>query len=395
MELRGTTVHHCKELIAIAKQLSVTSDISEFILIVSAAARKISAADGSDFIIREDEDCFYAGENCEQTMFEGKRFRLSDCIAGRVLQQGKPAIVADVLADQDVLLDSYKETFVRSLCIVPVGDKNCAAAIGVYRKKIYSFSEEEIAQLRTLAEIVDFSFANFKIRSSQRREIVEAERKINAYSYSVSHDLRAPLRAVSGYVTMLRESQNQNGDNETRIKDRILANTVHMADLLEALRLYFVSGQKVLKKVQIPMSVMVRQITDELLASEKHRNIHIKIGDLPDVVADDLLLRQVWFNLVANAIKYTEKKSEASIEIDFMKKSGEIIFFVRDNGVGFDMRYHDKLFQVLQRMHSQREFKGAGVGLAIVEQIISKHGGKVLAESIQGEGATFYFSLPA
>lgn len=228
----------------------------------------------------------------------------------------------------------------------------------------------------------------------ERTEQLEAANKeLEAFTYSVSHDLRAPLRAINGYALMLHEDYETKLDDEgKRLIDTIRHNTIKMGTLIDDLLALSKLGRKELQNTKIQMNELVNNVLSDIAILFTNR-AEVQIGKLHDVKADYSLLYQVMFNLISNAIKYSSKETKPVIEIFSEEKNGDIIFSVKDNGVGFDMRYYDKLFGVFQRLHRQNEFEGVGVGLAIVQRIIAKHGGKVWAEGKVNEGAQFNFSL--
>ncbi len=225
-------------------------------------------------------------------------------------------------------------------------------------------------------------------------ELETANKELESFSYSVSHDLRAPLRAIDGYTKILEEDQFRNLDDDgKRMIGAILKNTKRMGDLIDDLLAFSRLGKKEINGLDINMNSVVKMIVDDFLFVEKEGKINIRIQDLPPAHGDQALIKQVWINLISNAIKYSKKESKIEIEIGSYPKEDKTVYYVKDNGVGFDMRYYNKLFGVFQRLHSQEEFEGTGVGLAIINRIIQKHNGEVWAESKLNEGATFYFSL--
>lgn len=224
-------------------------------------------------------------------------------------------------------------------------------------------------------------------------ELESINKELNAFTYSVSHDLRAPLRAVNGYAEMLNEDYGTKLDDEgKRIIQTIRYNATKMGTLIDNLLDFSRLGRKEMVKTSIDMNELTEGVLMEINKSVEH-HAEIKIGKLLPVKADYGLLHQIMFNLVSNAIKYSSKKEKPVVEISSKAKNDEIIFTVKDNGAGFDMRYADKLFGVFQRLHTQEEFEGTGVGLAIVQRVVAKHNGRVWAEGKVNEGATFNFSL--
>lgn len=228
----------------------------------------------------------------------------------------------------------------------------------------------------------------------KNKELEYVNKELESFSYSVSHDLRAPLRALDGYSKILEEEYAMVlGAEGKRLLENIQYNAKKMGTLVDDLLSFSRLGKNEIKKSQINMNEMVKSILNEIKGSRPHKAF-VKINTLLSTHADKVLLQQVWVNLISNAIKYSQKKQKSNVEIGSTKAENEIIYYVKDNGAGFSMDYANKLFGVFQRLHSEKEFEGTGIGLAIVQRIIVKHGGRVWAEGKINEGATFYFTLP-
>ena len=224
-------------------------------------------------------------------------------------------------------------------------------------------------------------------------ELVNKE--LEGFSYSVSHDLRAPLRAIIGFTEILEEDYSGNMDAEARrITSVIKNNTRKMGQLIDDLLAFSRITRQDIPNISIDMTSMVNEVKENLATQYDTSKIQWDLQPLPIHSANTNMIRQVWVNLLSNAIKYSSKTEQPYIEIGSFTKGKQIAFFVRDNGVGFDQKYSDKLFKVFQRLHSMEEFEGAGIGLALVEKIITRQGGEVWAEAQVGKGACFYFSLP-
>ena len=225
-------------------------------------------------------------------------------------------------------------------------------------------------------------------------QLEAANKELEAFSYSVSHDLRAPLRAIDGFSRILLEEHASELSGETaRLLGIVRDNTQQMGRLIDDLLAFSRLSRQPVDKRTVDTTDLVRQVLDTLRGDLEGREVEIEIGELPGCHGDPLLLRQVWLNLLDNAIKYTSKRERAKIEIGCLERDGEKVYFVRDNGVGFSMQYAGKLFGVFQRLHRSADFEGTGVGLAIVQRIIRRHGGRIWVEAEQGVGATFYFAL--
>jgi PAS domain S-box-containing protein len=229
---------------------------------------------------------------------------------------------------------------------------------------------------------------------SNLHQLEAVNKELEAFSYSVSHDLRAPLRAIYGYAQMMEEDFGSVLNEEvSRILATIKYNASRMGTLIDDLLTFSRLGRKEIQRSRINMHDLVEGVQIEIGKSIRH-SADIRVHQLCDVDGDYALLHQVVFNLLTNAIKYSSKSESPVIDVSCVTKDDEIVFAVKDNGVGFNMQYYSKLFGVFQRLHSSDEFEGTGVGLAIVQRVISKHGGRVWADGKTGEGATFCFSLP-
>ncbi|HKO87970.1 MAG TPA: ATP-binding protein, partial [Burkholderiales bacterium] len=227
-------------------------------------------------------------------------------------------------------------------------------------------------------------------------ELSEANRELEAFSYSVSHDLRAPLRHITGFAEMLKDSAAPLNAEATRQLERITGAVKRMTAIVEGLLTLTHSGRTELRQAPLKLGALIDEVREQLAPEMQERQIEWVIEPLPTVHADAGLLREAVSNLIHNALKYTSKRDVAHIHIGSTSEPArpdEVVVFIRDNGAGFDMRFVHKLFGICQRLHTDAEFEGTGIGLANVQRIIQRHGGRVWAEGQLNEGATFYFSL--
>jgi len=225
-------------------------------------------------------------------------------------------------------------------------------------------------------------------------QLENANQELESFSYSVSHDLRAPLRAINGFSNILMEEYADKLDEEgERLINVICSNTTRMSQLIDALLVFSRTSRYELKKSNINMKSLAQAVYFEVTSEEDRKKINFEVADLPDTMGDPTMIRQLWTNLISNAVKFSMTRKKPVIRINSYRKNGKIVHAVKDNGVGFDMKYYDKLFIIFQRLHSDNEFEGTGAGLAIAKQIVLKHGGDIWAESKINSGTTIYFYL--
>lgn len=226
-------------------------------------------------------------------------------------------------------------------------------------------------------------------------ELEAANKDLEGFSYSVSHDLRAPIRAISGFCALLEEDHGDCLDAEARRKLGIIKSEAQrMGALIDDLLAFSRLGRKAIEATPLDMTELASSVFERLSSAERDRKIDFRLGSLPSASGDRGLFEQVWINLLSNAIKFTGQKDAPVIEVGGISDENEHVFFVRDNGAGFDANYKARLFGVFQRLHHDHEFPGTGVGLALVHKIVTRHGGRIWADGTRGAGATFHFTLP-
>lgn len=274
-----------------------------------------------------------------------------------------------------------------------------------YEKGAFSFITKPF-QSEILINIVNFFIEKYHQEialnemnihlQKKNDELENINKELEAFTYSVSHDLRAPLRIINGFTKIILKDYEQKMDADGKeLLNGIASNATKMNSLIESLLMLSRLGKKEMKKSNVDMNLLLKEVLEEARQEYPSKNLHVDLGDMMEVNGDTELLRQVFLNLISNGIKYSSKKENPLIEIRSKKEANDIIYSVKDNGAGFNMQYKNKLFGVFQRLHSDTEFEGIGIGLAIVQRIVFRHGGRVWAEGEVNKGATFYVSLPA
>jgi PAS domain S-box-containing protein len=302
----------------------------------------------------------------------------------RVIEQSQPLRMIERFTHRDGTMHWYST---RKLPLTLAAHRACVLIVSadVTEQKD---AEDEVRKLN----------AELENRVEERTAaLAGANKELEAFSYSISHDLRTPLRAIDGFAHIIREDYGHKMEEDmARLFGLISANTKKMEELIDDLLEFARLARAEFQNGNVDMRELARSVIEDLTALEPDRQVRITVGQIPDAKGDAAMLRQVWMNVVANALKFTRPRAlAADVEIGgYGDGGGEATYYVRDNGVGFDMKYGYKLFHVFQRLHRSADFDGTGVGLAIVQRVIQRHGGRVWAEAKVNQGATFYFTLP-
>jgi len=392
-----------EHLIQVVQELSLARDMERVMDIVRKAARELTGADGATFVLRDHDTCYYAEEDAISPLWKGCHFPLETCISGWVMLNCKPVAIEDIYADDRIPHDAYRPTFVKSMAMVPIRTIDPIGAIGNYWAKHHLPTPHELQLLQSLADITAVTIENVKVYAELEQRVKDrtadleaANRSLEAFSYSVSHDLRAPLRSIRGLLELLYETLGDKVEpHEKSTADRIVNGVDRMEQLILGLLAFSTMGKQKINKSRVAMKAMVDELCVNFLEMEgQQRVIEFSVSQLPDIQADPRLILQVWMNLLSNAVKYTSRKAVASIAVGFQDMDDHVMYFVKDNGAGFDAAYSGELFGLFKRLHSVKEFEGIGIGLSLTQRIITKHDGRIWAEARVNEGATFYFTLP-
>ncbi len=391
-----------ERLVKVVQELSLARSLDEITAIVRVAARELTGADGATFVLREGDVCYYAEENAIQPTWKGRRFPIDICIGGWSMQHKQQVIIEDVYGDDRIPFEAYQPTFIKSLVMVPIRTEAPIGAIGNYWATQHRATPEEVRLIQALADTTSVAMENVQVYTELEQrvrdrtaELEAANKDLEAFAYTLSHDLRSPLSAIDGYSTfLLNEYGNQLDDKGKHYLNRLCTAADRMnAQIDQMLSLHKLSRVEI-KSETVNLSNIASDILANLKTTEPNRKVETIIQEGLTTHGDPVLLRVVLENLLSNAWKYTSQREVARIEFGCAPETdGLPTFYIKDNGAGFNMKYAEKLFRPFQRMHSQSEFPGTGVGLASVQRIIHKHGGRIWAEAAVDQGSTFYFTL--
>lgn len=383
-----------ERLVENIKQLSLARDLPAVMAIVRRAARVLAGADGATFVLRDGDLCHYADEDAIGPLWKGKKFPIESCISGWCMANRQPAVVEDIFSDPRIPLATYEPTFVRSLVIVPIRAIDPVGAIGAYWSRKRLARPHEVRLLQALADSTTVAMENVRVYETLEARVRERTAELEAITYAVSHDLRAPIRHASGHAAIMLEDHGGEFSAAARERlGRITDAVARMGRMVEGLLDVSRMQRAPLRREQLDLAALAREIAAHCQSSAQRPVDFSAPASLP-AAGDPALLRSALENLLGNAWKFSSKQQAPRVELGVqLDPQSEPVYFVRDNGAGFDEQHAGKLFGLFQRLHDESEFPGTGLGLASVQRIIEKHSGSIWASATPGQGATFYFTL--
>jgi signal transduction histidine kinase/DNA-binding response OmpR family regulator len=391
-------------LVLAVQQLSLARSVEAIREIVRKAARELTGADGATFVLRDGDKCHYVDEDAITPLWKGQKFPLTACISGWAMLNRQAVAIEDIYQDPRIPHDAYRPTFVKSLVMVPIRAADPVGSIGNYWAQPHRPTPEEIELLSALADSTSVAMENVRVYAELEQRVLDrttelqaANAELEAFSYSVSHDLRAPLNVISGFnKAILEDHAAQLGEEPRQLLEKTNVECARMRALIEDLLRLAQITRLELQRHPVDVSAMAAELIARLKNGQPERDVDVQIGAGMTAIADAGLLRAALENLLSNAWKYSGKRARAEIRFGRRQLAdGSHAFFVSDNGAGFDPAQAARLFAPFHRLHSSKEFPGTGVGLATVQRIVLKHGGRIWAEARPNEGATFFFTLPS
>lgn len=388
-----------RRLVQAITDLSCARDLETVQRIVRSAAREINKADGATFVLRDGRQCYYADEDAIEPLWKGQRFPMTACISGWTMLHRRPTVIPDITVDPRIPQDAYRPTFVKSMVMVPIRTESPVGAIGNYWATYHEPSANEVEMIQLLANSTAIALENVMLYQHLERRVVERTQQLEdtneslrEFSYFVSHDLRSPVRQIGAFVDILEEEAAPLPAAGKHALGAIKSSVARMNAMLEGLLKLARLGNDAIASTDVNMRTLANTVAQQAL-EQSVTAVKITVQDIPPCQGDEGLLQHVWTNLLTNAVKFSAKRPVPSIVIGCEKQNGQNVYFVNDNGVGFDSNKANNLFTAFHRLHSASEFPGTGVGLAIVHRIVMRHGGRIWAKSQPDHGATFYFTI--
>lgn len=388
-----------QELISTIESLSQARDMQTLTRLVSESARRLTGADGAAFVLRDEDRCYYVDEDAIGPLWKGRRFPLKSCISGWSMLNKLPVCLEDIYLDPRIPADAYRPTFVKSLIVVPIRKSNPIGAIGNYWAKQHRPTDVEVNILQALADTTSVALENLELYAQLQQKVQDLQDRnyeLERYAWVASHDLREPLRSIVTSLELIERRCGETFDSKTtEYFDFAVTGARRLQNLVKDILSHTQAIEKAVMFEMVDSREIAQESIKTICALDGANDTNISISQLPVVRSSPELLAQVFGNLVSNAFKFRSQDRKLKLEIGANADGADWIFFVRDNGIGIDPNFHERIFKMFQRLHPQDSYEGSGLGLAICKKILERHKGKIWLESQLGIGSTFYFSIPA
>lgn len=386
-----------EHLIEVVKDLSHARDLDSITEIVRDAARNLTGADGATFVLRENNNCYYADENAIAPLWKGRRFPMSMCISGWVMMNAQPVVLKDIYSDSRIPVNAYRPTFVKSLAMVPIRKHAPIGAIGNYWAQQHEPTAEEVAVLQALADTTSVALENVELYSQLQGKIAELEDsnyELSCFAWAASHDLQEPLRTIVTQVEMLQKRCHDKLDE--RALNHIRSATDSASRLQRLIRdlLVHAKAGKNESFTEVQLADVLRNVKNDLGVMIEECGAQITSGDLPTAIGNPNLLECLLRNLLSNAMKFRTPGETPRVSVICRLEGTEWLVSVTDNGLGINAEHQDRIFGMFQRLHSRAHYDGSGIGLSTCKKIVELHGGRIWVESAPGRGSVFCFTLP-
>lgn len=384
-------------LVATVQQLSFATTIEDITYVVKTNARKIAQADGATFVFRDHDLCFYADEDAIGPLWKGKRFPMATCISGWVMLNRKQVVIENIYQDPRIPHDAYRPTFVNSLLMTPIRSEDPIGAIGTYWAKHYVPTKQEIDALQALADATSIALENVRILQelkSRVQDLEQANHQLGRLTWLASHDLKEPARGIQINVELLRGKEEEHLDAEAlRYLTRIEEFSAHIQGLVHDLLQISRVDNHQSKRREIAMTEVLNEVKVLLQSALESAKATLTHAEMPTVRGDPILVSRLMQNLISNALKFVKPGTAPKIHVACEDRGTKWQFEVRDNGIGIETEYREKIFDYFTRLQNKTQSPGSGVGLALCKRIIEASGGSIWVESQPGQGSSFFFTL--
>ena len=392
-----------QQLIATVQRLAAARDLDAIASAVAEAARSLAGADSSSLLLRERDSVVCVSAGSGQTSPEPARQPLAGSLPGITMLDGIPLIIDDITNDPRSAAETYRSQPLRTLVLLPLNGPESIGAVGCYWRQPHAVGNEEFKLLQTLANAAAIAMANTRQYQELEQRVAErtaqlqaANKELESFTYSVSHDLKAPLRTIDGFSRLLLDEHAANLNDEGKeFLDFIRQGTRQMNQLIQDLLEYSRTERRQITNSTIDLRKLVQAILDQSEADITKRRAAVRIA-MPDgtVEGDENGLRMALRNLIDNALKFSATTPKPEIEIGGRREARRLVLWVKDNGIGIDPKFHERIFEIFQRLHRAEEYPGTGIGLAIVRKAMQRMGGNARVESAPNQGATFFLEIP-
>lgn len=386
-----------ERLVDVLQELSQARDINAIAAIVRHAARELTGADGATFVLRENDQCYYVDEDAITPLWKGMKFPMKSCISGWVMEHAQPVLIDNIYKDARIPQDAYRPTFVKSLAMVPIRRSSPIGAIGNYWAKYHTPSDEVIGVLQALADTTSVALENAQLYEQLRvqlKNLQDSNYELSRFAWVASHDLEDPLRSIATQLQILQKDYSKHLDQRgADCVEQAASEAIRLQQLTDELMIH-AHAEKVENFRPIGLDAIVDRVLVEMAGDIARSRAVIHRDPLPWIWGDPLLIERLLQNLIANAVKFTQPDKAPRVSIGSMQEGDMWRIFVRDEGIGVSQDHLERIFGMFQRLHTQDDYPGSGLGLATCKKIVELHNGRIWMESRVGQGSTVNFTLP-
>lgn len=386
-----------ERLVDVLQELSQARDVKTIATIVRHAARELTGADGATFILRENDNCYYVDEDAISPLWKGMKFPMKTCISGWVMENAQLVLIDNIYKDSRIPQDAYRPTFVKSLAMVPIRRSAPIGAIGNYWAKHHTPSDEVIAVLQALADTTSVALENAKLYEQlqiQLKNLQDSNYELSRFAWVASHDLEEPLRGIATNLQILQRDYTKHLDERGMDCIEQAANeAIRLQQLTDELMIH-AHAEKVENFRPSGLDALTDRVLVEMAGAIARSHAVIHRDPLPWIWGDPLLIERLLQNVISNALKFTKPGQPPRIAIGSTQEGDMWRITMRDDGIGVAKENHDRIFGMFQRLHTQDDYPGSGLGLATCRKIVELHGGKIWIESKIDQGTAVHFTLP-